>query len=146
MKRCIDAYHFVLQSLDTETALAVANEAPDEHEAADAYDAMMRILRDRGVVTQMNLVVRLLKLKGEDGTDPLVVMRQQAQLACDQARSYGLHSTRTAAEGTRPVCPAPQSPAFDDEVHRRRGDTGDTDDIDHPEDKTHHSVPSSCSW
>jgi hypothetical protein len=81
MKRCIDAYHFILQSLDTETALAVANEAPDEHEAADAYDAMMRILRDRGVVTQMNLVVRLLKLKGEDGTDPLVVMRQQAQLA-----------------------------------------------------------------
>ena len=44
---------------------------------------MQRILDDRGVITQMHLVVQLLQLKGEaeDGSDPLALMRQQAQLA-----------------------------------------------------------------
>jgi hypothetical protein len=81
LKTCVDAYHFVLQSLDEETALAVVNEAPDATDAAAAYAAMQRILNDRGVITQMHLVVQLLQLKGEDGSDPLALMRQQAQLA-----------------------------------------------------------------
>jgi hypothetical protein len=81
LKKCVDAYHFVIQSLDTETALAVSNEAPDETDPAAAYDAMQRVLNDKGVITQMHLVVQLLQLKAENGEDPLALMRQQAQLA-----------------------------------------------------------------
>jgi hypothetical protein len=81
LKRCIDAYYFVLNCLDEETALAVANEAADDRDAAAAHAAMQRILDDKGVITQMHLVVQLLQLKGEDGCNPLNVMRQQAQLA-----------------------------------------------------------------
>ena len=56
-------------------------EAPDETDPAAAHDAMQRVLNDKGVITQMHLVVQLLQLKAENGEDPLALMRQQAQLA-----------------------------------------------------------------
>ena len=82
-KRCKDAYAFILTTLDAQTALTVQNEVPDVTDAKGAYDAMMRILNDKGVVTQMNLLVRLLMtiINHDDGTNPLTKMREQTQLA-----------------------------------------------------------------
>ena len=80
-KRHKKAYHFVIQSLDAQTALAVQNEAPDPTNAKAAYDAMQHILNDQGVITQMSLVMQLLQIRCEDGSDPLQCMRTQSQLA-----------------------------------------------------------------
>jgi hypothetical protein len=70
-KHCTRAYHFVIDSLDAQTALTVQNEAPDEHDARAAYDAAQRILNDQGIITQMNLTMELLQIRCEDGSDPL---------------------------------------------------------------------------
>ena len=43
-KLCKQAYGFVLSSLDTATALAAQNEAPDQTDPRAAHDAMQRIL------------------------------------------------------------------------------------------------------
>ena len=80
--RAINAYNFVLDSLDPQTALTVRNDARTKTDPRACYQAMQRLLNDTGVVTQMSLIVKLLMhIIQPDTANPIQTMNEQAILA-----------------------------------------------------------------